>query len=111
MFVIGTFSARRSSYSEITAKKEESPEQALKEFAAIVDQDNPMSDWYTVPMYQLLSNSSHTKSTVTRNYAEKTINGILDYVGGGKGGPVEVTVLEKFYQATKDALQEARNEV
>jgi len=53
----------------------------------------------------------YTKSTVTRNYAEKTINGILDYVGGGKGGPVEVTVLEKFYQATKDALQEARNEV
>jgi COP9 signalosome complex subunit 2 len=53
----------------------------------------------------------YTKSTVTRNYAEKTINGILDYVGGGKGGPVEVAVLEKFYQATKDALQEARNEV
>ena len=54
---------------------------------------------------------TYTKSTVTRNYAEKTINGILDYVGGGKGGPVEVTVLEKFYQATKDALQEAKNEV
>jgi COP9 signalosome complex subunit 2 len=53
----------------------------------------------------------YTKSTVTRNYAEKTINGILDYVGGGKGGPVEVMVLEKFYQATKTALQEARNEV
>lgn len=54
---------------------------------------------------------TYTKSTVTRNYAEKTINGILDYVGGGKGGPVEVTVLERFYQATKDALREARNEV
>jgi hypothetical protein len=54
---------------------------------------------------------TYTKSTVTRNYAEKTINGILDYVGGGKGGPVEVTVLESFYQATKEALREARNEV
>jgi hypothetical protein len=54
---------------------------------------------------------TYTKSTVTRNYAEKTINGILDYVGGGKGGPVEVMVLERFYQATKDALREARNEV
>lgn len=48
---------------------------------------------------------------MTRNYSEKTINGILDYVGGGKGGPVEVDVLEKFYQATKDALIEAKNEV
>jgi len=34
----------------------------------------------------------------------------LDYVGGGKGGPVEVDVLERFYQATKDALVEAKNE-
>jgi COP9 signalosome complex subunit 2 len=54
---------------------------------------------------------TYTKSAVTRNYSEKTINGILDYVGGGKGGPVEVDVLEKFYQATKDALIEAKNEV
>lgn len=54
---------------------------------------------------------SYTKSAVTRNYSEKTINGILDYVGGGKAGPVDVGTLEKFYQATKSALQEAKNEV
>lgn len=48
---------------------------------------------------------------MTRNYSEKTINGILDYVGGGKGGPVEVDTLERFYQVTKGALEEARNEV
>ena len=54
---------------------------------------------------------TYTKSAVTRNYSEKTINGILDYVGGGKGGPVDVDTLEKFYQATKKALQEAKNDV
>lgn len=54
---------------------------------------------------------TYTKSAVTRNYSEKTINGILDYVGGGKGGPVEVDTLERFYQATKKALVEAKNEV
>lgn len=48
---------------------------------------------------------------MTRNYSEKSINGILDYVGGGKGGPIEVDILEKFYQATKDALVDAKNEV
>ena len=53
----------------------------------------------------------YAKSAVTRNYSEKSINGILDYVGGGKGGPIEVDILEKFYQATKDALVEAKNEV
>ena len=54
---------------------------------------------------------TYTKSAVTRNYSEKSINGILDYVGGGKGGAVEVEVLEKFYQATRKALEEAKNEV
>ena len=54
---------------------------------------------------------TYTKSAVTRNYSEKTINGILDYVGGGKSGQVEVNVLEKFYQATKKALEDAKNEV
>ena len=54
---------------------------------------------------------TYTKSAVTRNYSEKSINGILDYVGGGKGGPVDVDTLEKFYQATKKALLEAKNEV
>ncbi|KAH9968686.1 PCI domain-containing protein [Russula dissimulans] len=115
-------------YYTAKSKKEESPEQALKELAAIVDKDDPMSDWgfkalkqSTKLLYLVLHRPNdalksytrllaYTKSTVTRNYAEKTINGILDYVGGGKGGPVEVTVLEKFYQATKTALQEARNE-
>lgn len=54
---------------------------------------------------------TYTKSAVTRNYSEKTINGILDYVGGGKGGLVEVDILEQFYQVTKKALVEAKNDV
>jgi COP9 signalosome complex subunit 2 len=54
---------------------------------------------------------TYTKSAVTRNYSEKTINNILDYVGGGKGGPIDVDVLEKFYQATKKALEDAKNDV
>jgi len=57
---------------------------------------------------------TYTKSAVTRNYSEKTINGILDYVGGGKTGKsvtVDVDVLEKFYEATKAALEDAKNEV
>jgi hypothetical protein len=38
----------------------------------------------------------------------------LDYVGGGKTGKsvtVEVDVLEKFYEATRAALEDAKNEV
>ncbi|KAH9837299.1 PCI-domain-containing protein [Rhodofomes roseus] len=115
-------------YYTAKSKKEDNPEQALKEFRVIVDQEEEKGDWGFKALKQstkILFLQLHrpndalqtynelltyTKSAVTRNYSEKTINGILDYVGGGKGGPVEVDVLEKFYQATKAALQEAKNE-
>jgi hypothetical protein len=51
MFALGILCHCRLTYPEIIAKKEESPEQALKEFAAIVDQDDPMSDWYAISLY------------------------------------------------------------
>ena len=54
---------------------------------------------------------SYTKSAVTRNYVEMAINGILDHVGADKADPVDVQSLEKLYQATRSALQEAKNEV
>jgi len=58
---------------------------------------------------------SYTKSAVTRNVSEKAINGILDYVGGGKGssqsGNIDYDVLDSFYEATRAALKEAKNDV
>jgi COP9 signalosome complex subunit 2 len=67
---------------------------------------------------------TYTKSAVTRNYSEKSINGILDYVGdGGKKGKgrkvaaaaaaseVDVNVLQKFYEVTKASLEDAKNDV
>jgi len=66
---------------------------------------------------------TYTKSAVTRNYSEKSINGILDYVGdGGKKGKgrkvaaaaaaseVDVNVLQKFYEVTKASLEDAKND-
>ncbi|KAK2461487.1 hypothetical protein APHAL10511_005950 [Amanita phalloides] len=115
-------------YYKAKAKKEDNPEEALKEFRIIVDQEKEQGDWgfkalkqATKLLFLILRRPNdaletykrlltYTKSAVTRNYSEKTINGILDYVGGGKGGVVEVDILEKFYQATKDALEEAKNE-
>ncbi|KAG5340740.1 hypothetical protein C0989_000404 [Termitomyces sp. Mn162] len=115
-------------YYKAKSKKDDNPEEALKEFRAIVDQEEEQGDWgfkalkqSTKLLYLTLRRPkdalktyiqllTYTKSAVTRNYSEKTINGILDYVGGGKGGMVEVDILEEFYQATKAALVEAKNE-
>ncbi|KAJ6486210.1 PCI domain-containing protein [Mycena polygramma] len=115
-------------YYKAKSKKDDNPEEALKDFRAIVDQETEKGDWGFKALKQstkllfltlrrptdaletYVQLLTYTKSAVTRNYSEKTINGILDYVGGGKGGVVEVDVLEKFYQATKDALEDAKNE-
>ncbi|KAK7058616.1 hypothetical protein VNI00_002252 [Paramarasmius palmivorus] len=115
-------------YYKAKGKKEDNPEEALKEFRAIVEKEPEKGDWgfkalkqSTKLLFLTLRRPhdaldtytqllTYTKSAVTRNYSEKTINGILDYVGGGKGGPVEVEILEKFYQVTKDVLEEAKNE-
>jgi len=115
-------------YYKAKSKKEEAPEEALKEFRAIIDQEEEKGDWGFKALKQMtkllflglhrpndalktyIELLTYTKSAVTRNYSEKSINGNLDYVGGGKGGVVEVDVLEKFYQATRKALLEAKNE-
>lgn len=115
-------------YYTAKSKKEDTPEEALKDFRVIVDQETEKGDWGFKALKQstkllflqlhrpadalktYIQLLTYTKSAVTRNYSEKTINGILDYVGGGKSGPVEVDVLEKFYQVTKDALEEAKND-
>ncbi|TFK77522.1 PCI-domain-containing protein [Pluteus cervinus] len=115
-------------YYTAKSKKEDNPEEALKAFKVIVEKEPEKGDWgfkalkqSTKLLFLVLKRPqdalktytqllTYTKSAVTRNYSEKTINGILDYVGGGKGGIVEVDVLEKFYQVTKDALEDAKNE-
>ncbi|KAG9084873.1 hypothetical protein FRC07_013530, partial [Ceratobasidium sp. 392] len=123
-----------------TAKglKEDDPEAALKAFRKIVDSEKEKGDWgfkalkqSTKISFQLLGKPDdalktytellgYTRSAVTRNYSEKTINGILDYVGGQKPlkkgqrtrstEPVPVEILEKFYEVTKNILIETKNE-
>jgi COP9 signalosome complex subunit 2 len=50
---------------------------------------------------------SYTKSAVTRNYSEKSINSILEHVSNS----ADMEFLEKFYTKTLASLEEAKNEV
>ena len=50
---------------------------------------------------------TYVKSAVTRNYSEKSINNILDYVSASK----DMGFLEEFYATTLAALEEQNNEV
>jgi hypothetical protein len=52
---------------------------------------------------------TYIKSAVTRNYSEKCINSIMDYVSGSASQ--NFGLLQEFYQTTLRALEEAKNEV
>ncbi|KAG8884992.1 hypothetical protein FRB97_002499 [Tulasnella sp. 331] len=128
-------------YYKAKALKEDDPQGALKAFKAIVDSQSQKNDWgfkalkQSTKVHFLILHKpadalktytellSYTKSAVTRNYSEKSINSILDYVGeGGKSGrkkggqgakgsvTVDVEVLEKFYEVTREALEGAKND-
>ena len=50
----------------------------------------------------------YIKSAVTRNYSEKSINNLLDYVSSSQ----QTDFMEEFYQTTLQALEnDAKNEV
>ncbi|PPS11181.1 hypothetical protein GOBAR_AA09474 [Gossypium barbadense] len=52
---------------------------------------------------------TYIKSAVTRNYSEKCINNIMDFVSGSASQNFDL--LQEFYQTTLKALEEAKNEL
>ncbi|KAK6908306.1 hypothetical protein I203_102307 [Kwoniella mangroviensis CBS 8507] len=120
-------------YYKAKALKEDDSEGALKAFRTIVDDQPEKGEWGFKALKQMTKMNylhlhrpekaietyrellSYTKTHVTRNYAEKSINNILDYVGGeGKHAAlspkVPLDTLEEFYEATRVACEEAKNE-
>lgn len=49
---------------------------------------------------------TYIRSAVTRNYSERSINAILDFVSSSN----QITLLQEFYEATLRALHESRND-
>lgn len=49
---------------------------------------------------------TYIKSAVTRNYSEKSINSILDYISTSKN----MDLLQNFYETTLEALRDAKND-
>ncbi|KAK1381411.1 hypothetical protein POM88_028155 [Heracleum sosnowskyi] len=51
---------------------------------------------------------TYIKSAVTRNYSEKCLNSIMDFVSGSASQ--NFGLLQEFYQTTLKALEEAKSE-
>ncbi|KAF3618966.1 COP9 signalosome complex subunit 2 [Capsicum annuum] len=104
---------------------ETDPEAALEGFAEVVRMEPEKAEWgfkalkQTVKLYYKLGKFkemmdayremlTYIKSAVTRNYSEKCINSIMDFVSGSASQ--NFSLLQEFYQATLKALEEAKNE-
>ncbi|KAI9624814.1 hypothetical protein KEM48_008706 [Puccinia striiformis f. sp. tritici PST-130] len=78
--------------------------------------DNPekaLADWRSIGKYQEALKTytellDYCKTAVTRNAAEKAINGILDYVGMAQD--LDISLMQQWYEVTQNALQAAKNE-
>ncbi|XP_055818819.1 COP9 signalosome complex subunit 2-like [Solanum dulcamara] len=104
---------------------ETDPKGALEGFAEVVHMEPEKAEWgfkalkQTVKLYYKLGKFkemmdsyremlTYIKSAVTRNYSEKCINGIMDFVAGSASQ--NFSLLQEFYQTTLKALEEAKNE-
>ncbi|OAY72989.1 COP9 signalosome complex subunit 2 [Ananas comosus] len=104
---------------------ETDPEGALAGFAEVVRMEPEKAEWgfkalkQTVKLYYRLVKYkemmdayremlTYIKSAVTRNYSEKCINNIMDFVSGSASQ--NFNLLQEFYQTTLKALEEAKNE-
>jgi COP9 signalosome complex subunit 2 len=111
-------------YYNSKAMKEDDPNAALASFQKVLDlEGGEKGDWGFKALKQMIKTNfrlgnykemmnrykqllTYIKSAVTRNYSEKSINSILDYISTSK----QMELLQEFYETTLDALKDARNE-
>ncbi|PWN94983.1 putative COP9 signalosome complex subunit 2 [Tilletiopsis washingtonensis] len=126
-----------NTYYNAKSKKRDEPEAALAEWRRLVDAESPKGDWGFKALKQSTKLNfargrhadalvtyeellGYTKSAVTRNYSEKSINNILDYVSAAtsvdapaastSAATLDLSVMERFYEVTKTALESTKNE-
>ncbi|KAK6353402.1 hypothetical protein TWF696_005368 [Orbilia brochopaga] len=106
--------------------KQNDPRDAIEEFLGIVDLEEEKGDWGFKGLKQVIKLEfklkehdkavehykqllTYIKSAVTRNYSEKSINNMLDYISLSND-PTDMACMEKFYALTLDSFQGSSNE-
>ncbi|XP_030832616.1 COP9 signalosome complex subunit 2-like [Strongylocentrotus purpuratus] len=110
-------------YYNSKALKEDDPKSALESFQKVLDLEDEKGDWGFKALKQMIKINfqlgnygemmtkyklllTYIKSAVTRNYSEKSINSILDYISTSKN----MQLLQEFYETTLMALKDAKND-
>ncbi|KAH8762104.1 COP9 signalosome complex subunit 2 [Diaporthe sp. PMI_573] len=103
------------------------PEDAIKEFLEVPGLEQEKGDWgfkglkqaiklefklqhYDEAIKHYAELLTYVKSAVTRNYSEKSINNMLDYIEKSSDAKGAVQCMEKFYSLTLECFQTTNNE-
>ncbi|MCP9260867.1 COP9 signalosome complex subunit 2 [Dirofilaria immitis] len=110
-------------YNAKALKAEKEFDDALKTFKYVLELESEKGEWGFKALKQMVKITfaanrydemlkyyrqllTYIKSAVTKNYSEKSINSILDYISTSK----QMDLLQIFYETTLDALKDAKNE-
>lgn len=114
-----------NTYYNAKALKDDDPRAAIEAMKGVLEQEgDDKGDWGFKALKQICKISflilddkettlkyykqllTYTKSAVTRNYSEKSLNNILDYISNSK----DTTFMEEFYSTTMSNLADAKND-
>ncbi|EGX48940.1 hypothetical protein AOL_s00079g161 [Orbilia oligospora ATCC 24927] len=113
-------------YYNAKQMKQTDPEDAIVEFLGVVALEPEKGDWgfkglkqaikiefklkdYDAAVDHYKELLTYIKSAVTRNYSEKSINNMLDFISLSND-PADMVCMEKFYALTLDSFQGSANE-
>ncbi|KAI9842980.1 MAG: hypothetical protein M1837_006717 [Sclerophora amabilis] len=114
-------------YYNAKQMKASNPEEAVEEFLAIPSLEPEKADWGFKGLKQAIKLEfklkqydkaidhygellTYVKSAVTRNYSEKSINNILDFIEKGSEDEDATHCMERFYSRTLESFQSTNNE-
>ncbi|CAP38756.2 Protein CBR-CSN-2 [Caenorhabditis briggsae] len=98
-------------------------DEAIKAFEKVLELEGDKGEWGFKALKQMIKITfgqnrlekmldyyrellTYIKTAVTKNYSEKSINAILDYISTSR----QMDLLQHFYETTLDALKDAKNE-
>ncbi|KAI1379966.1 PCI-domain-containing protein [Hypoxylon crocopeplum] len=114
-------------YYNAKQMKSNDPEDAIEEFLGIPELESEKGDWgfkglkqaiklefrlgrYDKAVNHYIELLTYVRSAVTRNYSEKSINNMLDYIEKESGNEAAGKAMEQFYSLTLNCFQNTNNE-
>jgi COP9 signalosome complex subunit 2 len=114
-------------YYNAKQMKQDNPSEAIDEFLAVPTLESEKTEWgfkglkqaiklefklarYDAAVEHYKELLAYVKSAVTRNYSEKSINNMLDYVDKSAEDPAAKSFIEQFYSLTLQSFQSTNNE-